>query len=114
MHVFSRLCALLLFVGAAYGQPEQALQDPGQKRVQMVRTEIPPVIDGVLDDAVWSNAAVVDNLHQNLPLEYAEPYEHTEFYLQPGYRCRTGEIIIEQQRIEPRREHARRSARHRS
>jgi hypothetical protein len=56
-------------------------RDPGQKSVRMVRTETPPVIDGVLDDAVWSDAAFIDNLHQVQPIEYAEPSERTEIYL---------------------------------
>jgi len=60
---------------------QQALEDPGQKTVQMTRTATPPVIDGVLDEAVWENAALVDNLHQVDPIEYAEPFEHTEVYL---------------------------------
>jgi len=47
----------------------------------MVRTDTPPVIDGRLDDAAWANAALVDNLHQVEPIEYAAPYEHTEIYL---------------------------------
>lgn len=57
------------------------LQDPGQKSVQMVRTDTPPVIDGVLDDAVWENAAFVDDLHQTIPIEYAEPFQRTEVLL---------------------------------
>jgi hypothetical protein len=60
---------------------EPAPQDPGQKTVRMVRTATPPVIDGVLDEAVWAGAAVVDDLHQVNPLEYAPPSERTEIYL---------------------------------
>ena len=51
------------------------------KSVRMVRTETPPVIDGRLDDAVWSAAAVVDDFHQSQPIEGAEPTERTEIYL---------------------------------
>lgn len=47
----------------------------------MVRTDTPPVIDGKLDDAVWAQAAVVDDLHQVNPVEYAKPFERTEIYL---------------------------------
>ena len=41
-------------------------QQPGGevKRMASVRTVNPPVIDGRLDDAVWSTAAVVEDLHQ--------------------------------------------------
>ena len=60
---------------------QQALTDPGQKRVRVVRTDTPPVIDGDLSDAVWARAAVVDDLHQTEPVEYAEPSERTEIYI---------------------------------
>ncbi len=58
-------------------------QQPGGevKRMASVRTVNPPVIDGRLDDAVWSTAAVVEDLHQILPEEYAEPSERTTVYL---------------------------------
>ena len=46
-----------------------------------MRTDTPPVIDGDLGDAVWANAAFVDDLHQTDPIEYAEPSEHTEIYI---------------------------------
>ena len=36
------------------------------------------MIDGVLDDAVWENAAYIDEFHQIIPVEYAEPTERTE------------------------------------
>lgn len=51
------------------------------KSVRMVRTDTPPVIDGRLDDAVWSRAAVIDDFHQSRPIEGAEPSERTEIYL---------------------------------
>ena len=77
----SRGCAVLAFLCAAAAAQESNLQDPGQKSVRMVRAPTPPVIDGVLDDAVWSDAALVDDLHQTEPIEYAEPFEHSEIYL---------------------------------
>ena len=71
------LTTLLTTPLAAQGPPT----DPGQKTVHVVRTATPPVIDGDLGDAVWANAAVVDDLHQTEPVEYAEPYERTEIYI---------------------------------
>jgi len=47
----------------------------------MVRTTSPPVIDGRLDDAVWSTAAVISDLHQLDPVEYSEPTERTDVYV---------------------------------
>ncbi len=40
-----------------------------------------PVLDGILDDAIWSQAAVVDDFHQVRPTEYGEPTQRTEFLL---------------------------------
>lgn len=71
-------CCLLLPTTIVLSQP---LRDPGQKSVRVVRTPNPPVIDGVLDDAVWQTAAFIDDLHQVIPVEYAEPSERTEIYL---------------------------------
>ena len=74
------ICAavLCLAAGSAAAQNNAVLQDPGQKSVRVVRTATPPVIDGDLSDAVWANAAVVDDLHQVTPVEYAMPDERTE------------------------------------
>ena len=69
------LCAL---TGSAAAQSNESLEDPGQKTVRVVRTVAPPVIDGDLSDAVWAGAAVVDDLHQVTPVEYATPDERTE------------------------------------
>ena len=64
-------------------QPAQPAAPTGDvlKSVRMVRTDAPPVIDGRLDDAVWAQAAVVDDFHQSQPIEGAEPTERTEIYL---------------------------------
>jgi hypothetical protein len=77
--------ALVLRVAAAESPaapaPSAAPQDRGRETVRIVRTATPPVIDGRLDDAVWQRAAVIDDLHQVNPVEYAEPFEKTEIYL---------------------------------
>lgn len=58
-------------------------QQPGAevKRLRAVPTGTPPVIDGRLDEAVWSTAEAIEDLHQILPEEYAEPSERTTVYL---------------------------------
>ena len=71
----------LLCAEGALAQAPAPLQDPGQHSVRMVRTTTPPVIDGKLDDAAWATAALVDNLHQTSPIEYAVPEERSEIYL---------------------------------
>jgi len=84
MKVLKRgICGVLLCLaaGTVAAQGNVELQDPGQKTVRVARTATPPVIDGDLSDAVWATAAVVDDLHQVFPTEYAEPYERTEIYI---------------------------------
>src|SRR5687768_12143371 len=71
----------LVCAGGALAQTPAPLQDPGQHSVRIVRTTAAPVIDGKLDEAVWKTAALVDNLHQTSPIEYATPDERTEIYL---------------------------------
>jgi hypothetical protein len=74
----ARAALLCVCAGGAAAQGNAVLQDPGRKTVRVVRTPTPPVIDGDLSDPVWATAAVVDDLHQVTPVEYAEPEERTE------------------------------------
>lgn len=46
------------------------------KSLEMVRTDTPPIIDGMMDE-VWGTGALIDDLHQTDPIEYAEPSEKT-------------------------------------
>jgi hypothetical protein len=71
----------LFCLGTAAAQDATPLRDPGQKTVHVARAAVRPVIDGVLDDAAWANAARIDNFHQVNPIEYAEPSERTEILL---------------------------------
>ena len=72
------LAAALLLSLPVVAQSIQVGQGRDQKTIQLIRTATPPVIDGVLDDAVWANAAFIDEFHQIIPVEYAEPTERTE------------------------------------
>ena len=72
------LSVLTLVSTQALAQSVQVGRGRDQKSIKMVRTDSPPVIDGVLDDAVWENAAYIDEFHQIIPVEYAEPTERTE------------------------------------
>ena len=53
------------------------------KVLRMVKTDTPPVIDGIMDD-VWYTAAVVEDFHQVHPIEYSEPSEKTIVYVLYG------------------------------
>lgn len=52
-----------------------------RKRVEIVRTDVAPEIDGVLDDEMWKSATVITDLHQYQPVDQGVPSERTEFYL---------------------------------
>lgn len=70
----------MLYAAGAAAQ-EAVILGAQEKSVRIVRTSAPPVIDGVLDEAVWQSAAVVDDLHEIQPTEYDEPSEATVVYL---------------------------------
>ena len=53
----------------------------GGKTLTMWRTSAEVVVDGVLDEDVWSQATLVEDLHQLDPVEYAPPSEPTEIRL---------------------------------
>jgi hypothetical protein len=75
------LSGAVLGLSAAPLAAQEPPTDTGRKTVHVVRADAPPVIDGDLSDAVWADAAVIDDLHQTEPVEYAEPYERTEIYI---------------------------------
>ncbi|HEY5623167.1 MAG TPA: carbohydrate binding family 9 domain-containing protein, partial [Gammaproteobacteria bacterium] len=72
-------------VGALLGHTVSAqgnIAAGGQlKTTEVVYVETAPVLDGRLDDGVWSQAFVIDDLHQINPTEYAEPSVQTRIYL---------------------------------
>ena len=73
--LLSGLCALALAVPARAQEPGAAGERP---QVRAVRTDTPPVIDGFLDDAAWSEAELLSPLTQVEPVEGARPSERTE------------------------------------
>ena len=52
-----------------------------EKRATIAFAEQPPVLDGILDDAVWEQATLIDDFHQVKPTEYAEATQRTEVRL---------------------------------
>ncbi len=81
MH-FSRITTLLIAVTVPVGSV--ALAQPvgsTQKRFDIPRLESAPVVDGVLDEDAWRQAATISDLHQLDPIEYAEPSEDTDIYV---------------------------------
>jgi hypothetical protein len=52
-----------------------------EKRFQIARDTGDVVVDGVLDEAAWSRATRIDDLHQIDPFEFAEPSQATEIFI---------------------------------
>ncbi|MEX2122981.1 MAG: DUF5916 domain-containing protein [Woeseia sp.] len=67
------LIVLVCSVRAAHAQADPA----DAKSIAAVYTATPPTLDGRLDDPVWKNAAIVDDLHMVVPDAYAAPSEHS-------------------------------------
>ncbi len=77
------LIATALTTLTAFSQ-EPVVEGSREKSVQIPKTESPPIIDGVLDDSAWRDAAIVDDLHEIQPTEYAPASERTVIYLTYG------------------------------
>ena len=70
-----RLALTICLASALVGNPVYSAEGTSGKTIQAVRTDTPPKIDGVLDDAVWQKAAVVEDLHEVTPNEFSETSE---------------------------------------
>jgi Carbohydrate family 9 binding domain-like/Domain of unknown function (DUF5916) len=71
---------LIIVAGLALLLPSLSLAitvDDDRKSFEISRAATAPVIDGRLDDAVWADAAVVDDFHQTSPTNGAIPSEAT-------------------------------------
>jgi len=55
--------------------------DAGRKRLEIVRTELAPKIDGVLDDEIWKTATLISDFHQFQPVDHGEPVSAVNFTL---------------------------------
>lgn len=78
-----RACALplsLLCYSTAATAQEAGASD-GSKTITIPKLEGLPRIDGVLDEAVWSQALLVDDFHQYEPIEYAEPSQKSQVWI---------------------------------
>ena len=69
-----------MYVAPLY-PPSAEATEYSRQRVTITRTDNPPVIDGLLDDATWQDAAVIHSFRQVEPVEGADPSERTVAYL---------------------------------
>jgi hypothetical protein len=70
---------LMLAMSAHAAEPVATVAD-NSKSLCLRRTNTAPVIDGVLDDAVWRDAVRIDDLHQFQPIDHGTPSEKSEFF----------------------------------
>ena len=73
------VCLLFAAVGVRAQDSDESAN--GDKTAAIVRVDSEPEIDGVLDDEIWSQATLIEDLHQLDPIEYAEPSQPTEIRL---------------------------------
>ena len=76
--VFLKLSGAILIALAA----SQALAQTSvvsNKSFSAVRTDAQPVLNGVLDESLWQQATVVDDMHEIRPNEFGAPSEETRF-----------------------------------
>ena len=79
--VTAHLLALAVLAYPPLGQAQTAPVDGVTKSVRAVRTDEPITIDGRLDERAWAGAATVEDIHQILPEEFAEPSQYTVFLI---------------------------------
>ncbi|MDY6982769.1 MAG: hypothetical protein SV422_06755, partial [Pseudomonadota bacterium] len=77
--LLTTLCSALTLATPALAQSAGA--SDGSKTITIPRLEGRPNIDGVLDEAVWSQALLVDDFHQYEPVEYATPSQKSQVWL---------------------------------
>ena len=71
------IAAIVPFWTVASAQPAGSTQ----KRFDIPRIDAASTVDGVLDEDAWQRAAVISDLHQLDPIEYAEASEDTDIYV---------------------------------
>jgi hypothetical protein len=76
--LFAMLCSTS---SAQVAGSEQATTNFDRKQIDIPRTTLRPVIDGVLDDEIWQQAAVITDLHQMLPVDHGAPSQESVFYV---------------------------------
>jgi len=66
---------------AVSGSGVDAQQAGDGYRVRAVRTDVAPVLDGLLEEHIWGRAGLIDELIQQEPIEGARATEDTEIHL---------------------------------
>ncbi len=75
------LLVLLASVSCISGSFAQNQNTEDRPQIRPLRTDMPPVVDGVLDDAVWQQAESHSNFRQTQPILDADPSEGSTFQI---------------------------------
>jgi hypothetical protein len=76
------IAAVATNAGEAFGQPAVvADDDDSSKTIVIPKLAGDAEIDGVLDDALWSQALLIDDFHQYEPVEYGEPSQKSQVWI---------------------------------
>ena len=78
--LFGQAC---LFTSLLYAQTPAAADTSTfvRETLNIPRTTLKPVIDGILDDEIWQQAAVVTDFHQVFPVDHGAPTQESIFYV---------------------------------
>lgn len=74
-------CCIMIAVPSLAQETVDSRGNLTRKRIEIVRTELAPELDGVLDDEIWRQATVISDLHQFQPVDQGMPSERTSFYI---------------------------------
>jgi hypothetical protein len=77
-----RTLALLIAASLGLLSTQASSQVPDERKItEISRTTVRPTLDGVLNDATWADATVIEDLHQFDPVDHGEPSEKSTFYV---------------------------------
>lgn len=79
--VLTLLLSTVLSVSTIAQAAQEATTPFSRKRIEIVRTELKPTLDGVLDDEIWQMATVITDVHQFSPVDQGAPSEQTEVWI---------------------------------
>jgi hypothetical protein len=57
-----------------------------EKNISIQKTTLEPVLDGILDDAIWQQASLITDLHQVNPIDHGTPSleRYAKLFLKPS------------------------------
>lgn len=71
-------CLVFITSNLAWAQSSTSTANLDSKTIDMVRLTEEPVIDGIMDEAVWQQAKLITDFYQTTPAEYTAPSQRTE------------------------------------